>query len=131
MGDKHLMRVIYQTDATTTEPDYLGSFSGTIPASAFINGAEIVNVDWSHRGWVEVTYLSPGGHRHDGNVPYEEVPPAESQIRALAHILRSNMALQSVYVDDEMPLDDTLVDGTADFIKLARAVLETEGRWRT
>lgn len=71
-GDKHLMRTIYQTDATTDEPDYLGSFSSTLPASVFRDGWQIVNVDWSKRGWVEVTYLVPGQHLHDGNVPYRE-----------------------------------------------------------
>lgn len=67
----HLMRTIYRTDATVEEPEYVGSFSDTIPGSALQQG-QIVNVDWSKRGWVEVTFLVPGQHDGNGNVPYPE-----------------------------------------------------------
>ncbi|MFD2421639.1 hypothetical protein [Amycolatopsis pigmentata] len=56
----HLFRVSYRTDATDEDPDYQGSFSDTIPDSALRDGAQIVGVDWSQRGWVEVTYLKRG-----------------------------------------------------------------------
>ena len=57
------MRTVYATDITEDEPQYIGSFSGTIPDSALSDGRQIVNVDWSVRGEVEVTYLIPGeGH---------------------------------------------------------------------
>jgi hypothetical protein len=67
----HLMRTVYRTDATVEEPEYIGSFSDTIPASALGQG-RIVNIDWSIRGWVEVTFLVPGRHDGDGNVPYPQ-----------------------------------------------------------
>lgn len=65
----HLLRSLYRTDATVEEPEYIGSFSDTIPGSALEQGT-IVNVDWSIRGWVEVTFLILGPHDGDGNVPY-------------------------------------------------------------
>jgi hypothetical protein len=64
----HLTRVLYRTDATVEEPEYIGSFSSSIPESALRN-SQIVNVDWSIRGWVEVTYLRSGA-QDGGNVPY-------------------------------------------------------------
>lgn len=67
--DSHLFRTIYRTDATVEEPEYIGSFSDTIPDSALRQG-QIVNVDWSVRGWVEVTFLAPGKLDGGGNVPY-------------------------------------------------------------
>lgn len=63
-GDFHLMRIAYRTDAAPDEPEYIGTFSDTIPASALRDGGQIVGVDWSERGSVEVTFLIPGpGHR--------------------------------------------------------------------
>lgn len=59
----HLHRTWYRTDAKDDEPEYVGAFSGTIPARALEDSRQIVSVDWSQRGWVEVTYLTPGdGH---------------------------------------------------------------------
>ena len=54
-----LHRAWYRTDATEEEPEYVGAFSGTIPNSA-LRGRTIVGVDWSKRGWVEVTFLLSG-----------------------------------------------------------------------
>jgi hypothetical protein len=54
---KKLMRTWYSTDTNKDEPSYIGCFSATIPDSAFRDGNQIVNVDWSRRGEVEVTYL--------------------------------------------------------------------------
>lgn len=66
----HLMRMEYQTDATVEEPGYRGSWSGTIPDSALRGDTQIVAVDWSIRGWVEVTYLVRGeGHTGDVGWP--------------------------------------------------------------
>jgi len=65
----HLIRIVYRTDATVEEPEYIGSFSDTIPASA-LDQRQIVHVDWSVRGWVEVTFLIPGRSDVSGNVPY-------------------------------------------------------------
>jgi len=127
----HLMRTIYRTDAIEEEPDYLGSFSDTIPASAFSASTQIVNVDWSRRGWVEVTFLQPGPHEGGGNVPYETMPPSEERVKALAGILRANLDLQNPYVDDTPDLTEVLVDGEVDFEMLARDVIRTEGAWRT
>lgn len=56
----HLMRVAYRTDIIEDEPEYIGSQSTSIPARAIQNGRQIVDVDWSKRGEVEVTYLVPG-----------------------------------------------------------------------
>jgi hypothetical protein len=64
----HLMRTWYATDATDAEPEYRGAFSGTIPDSAFWDDRRIVNIDWSERGQVEVTFLVRGeGLLADGN----------------------------------------------------------------
>lgn len=127
---RHLMRTIYRTDATEEEPDYLGSFSDTIPASALDQG-EVVNVDWSHRGWVEVTFLQAGQHNGGGNVPYEKVAPSEERVKALAGIMRANLDLQNCYVDADPDLDEVIVDGAVDFLQLARDVIRTEDKWRT
>jgi hypothetical protein len=51
-----LMRTTYKTDVTESEPEYIGSFSALFPTPAE-RDVEIVNVDWSVRGEVEVTYL--------------------------------------------------------------------------
>lgn len=56
---KHLSRTIYRTDVDESNPDYIGMFSASIPDRA-LEDSQIVNVDWSERGWVEVTYLVPG-----------------------------------------------------------------------
>jgi hypothetical protein len=56
----HLMRTWYKTDATDEEPEYGGVFSGSIPDRAFEDGTKIVDVDWSVRGEVCVTYLHRG-----------------------------------------------------------------------
>ena len=53
---KRLVRVTYKTDIREDEPEYIGSFSSSFPDPAS-RGAQIVNVDWSVRGEVEVTYL--------------------------------------------------------------------------
>jgi hypothetical protein len=52
-----LMRTWYKTDASDEDPEYVGAFSGEIPKPK--DGEEIVGVNWSERGWVEVTYLLP------------------------------------------------------------------------
>jgi len=57
MRECHLMRVTYRTDVTPADPDYVGSFSSTVMVD---DDAQIVNVDWSKRGQVEVTFLMPG-----------------------------------------------------------------------
>lgn len=58
----HLHRAWYRTDATEEEPEYVGAFSSTIPDTA-LRSRTIVGVDWSVRGWVEVTFLLSGpGH---------------------------------------------------------------------
>lgn len=54
-----LMRTDYKTDVHDDEPEYRGSFSATIPDRAFQDGRKIVDVDWSERGWVTVTFLVP------------------------------------------------------------------------
>lgn len=67
MSEFHLMRTWYRTDADPGEPDYAGAFSDTIPGRAMEGGTSVVNVDWSRKGWVEVTFLAPGrGHVADG-----------------------------------------------------------------
>jgi hypothetical protein len=64
-GDKaHLHRTWYRTDTKEAEPEYVGAFSGTIPGSALAE-REIVDVDWSERGWVQVTYLIRGESHAD------------------------------------------------------------------
>jgi hypothetical protein len=57
--DSHLFRTQYCTDVSDDEPEYKGMVSTTIPASALEQG-KIVHIDWSERGWVEVTFLIPG-----------------------------------------------------------------------
>lgn len=52
-----LFRTWYKTDATDEEPDYVGVFSEKIPDAAFRDGATVVDVDWSERGEVQVTFL--------------------------------------------------------------------------
>lgn len=64
-----LFRTWYRTDAKVDEPEYMGSFTEHIPASAFRDGQQIVDVDWSVRGWVQVTFLGPGGSI-PGDVPW-------------------------------------------------------------
>jgi hypothetical protein len=65
----HLMRTWYQTDYSPG--DGIGTFSSTIPESAFRDGSTIVGVDWSTPGEVEVTFLIPGPH----DTPREQVQP--------------------------------------------------------
>ena len=60
MNDKHLMRTWYKTDVSDDDPEYVGNTSATIPARAFESGYQIVAVDWSTHGEVEVTFLIPG-----------------------------------------------------------------------
>ena len=60
----HLMRITYQTDATDDEPEYLGSFSHSFPTPD--DERQIVAVDWSTRGEVEVTWLHRGGRFGEG-----------------------------------------------------------------
>jgi hypothetical protein len=58
MKTKRLMRTAYKTDIDVDEPEYIGSFSTSFPAPE--SDREIVNVDWSNRGEVEVTWLVDG-----------------------------------------------------------------------
>jgi hypothetical protein len=51
------MRTWYDTDVDDADPNYIGIYSAVIPASAFRDGHIIVDVDWSERGKVQVTYL--------------------------------------------------------------------------
>lgn len=122
-GDKHLMRTVYQTDVTPADGGYAGAFSGTLPAAVFRDGWEIVHVDWSQRGWVEVTFLVPGPHLVEWS---DRMPPLTDDQRAkrLAEFLRKNIADQGVYVDDEALLSEVLVDGVIDLERLARAVVQ-------
>jgi hypothetical protein len=63
---KHLVRVEYSTDygSDPADSEYPGNFSGTIPDRPFLAGWQVVGVDWSTPGVVEVTFLVPGdGHR--------------------------------------------------------------------
>lgn len=53
---KRLMRSWYKTDVNPEDPEYGGAFSDPFPQNP---GWEIVGVDWSTAGWVEVTYLVP------------------------------------------------------------------------
>lgn len=129
-GDKHLMRTIYRTDATEEEPDYYGAFSDTIPASAFRGGEkDIVHVDWSHRGWVEVTFLIPGPHEGHGNVPYEKVDPARSEediaksVAALMFDTFEEKGWADNVTGDSSDLTDIAVDGTYNLLALARAIV--------
>lgn len=55
---KRLMRTTYTTDYDPNEPEVLGSFSANIPENA---DWQVVNIDWSQPGWVEVTFLIPSG----------------------------------------------------------------------
>lgn len=71
----HLMRTWYQTDADTKEPDYRGAFSDTIPG-LILQDSKIVNIAWDSpgKGWVEVTYLTPGPGSTSAN-PYPWTNP--------------------------------------------------------
>ena len=53
----HLMRTHYKTDYDPDEPEYNGKFSASLPLN---EDGQIVNVDWSEPGWVEVTWLISG-----------------------------------------------------------------------
>lgn len=53
---KRLVRTWYRTDVDTNDPEYVGTRSAPIPASVT---DEIVAVDWSVPGEVQVTYLVP------------------------------------------------------------------------
>lgn len=55
MTFQKLMRVTYATDATNEDPEYRGSFSSAFPQT----GDQIVDVDWSVRGEVTVSWLIP------------------------------------------------------------------------
>jgi hypothetical protein len=56
MPNQQLMRTWYKTDRNVEEdPDYVGAFSTVFPPVN--NSRQIVNVDWSVPGEVEVTYL--------------------------------------------------------------------------
>ncbi len=57
MFNKQLHRTWYNTDVNEDDPDYIGIFSDKIPARAFEDSI-IVDVDWSERGKVQVTYLT-------------------------------------------------------------------------
>jgi len=69
----HLMRTWYITDVDSAEPEYVGVFSSTIPDTFLADGAQVVSVDWSERGQVEVTYLLPGDRRVS-HPPEKETP---------------------------------------------------------
>lgn len=58
MRTSRLMRTWYKTDATDDEPEYVGGFSNEFPTPT--DERQIVAVDWSKRGEVEVTWLLPG-----------------------------------------------------------------------
>ncbi len=64
----HLMRITYQTDATDDELEYQGSFSYSFPTpgEGLQIGGQIVAVDWSVRGQVEVTWLIRGRSPREG-----------------------------------------------------------------
>jgi hypothetical protein len=55
---KHLTKTWYTTNAVPEE-GVAGHVSATIPDRAFEQG-QIVHVDWSQSGWVEVTFLVEG-----------------------------------------------------------------------
>jgi hypothetical protein len=55
---RHLMRTWYKTDVVQGDPA-VGTFSASIPDRAFEDGT-IVDVDWSVRGEVQVTFLKEG-----------------------------------------------------------------------
>lgn len=59
MSETRLMRVWYRTDVDEEEPDYLGAFSRPFPAPD--DSRKIVDVDWSTRGEVQVTWLITNG----------------------------------------------------------------------
>ena len=54
-----LHRAWYATDTDNSDPNYEGSFSVEIPDPKK-SDREIVGVNWSKPGWVEVTYLLRG-----------------------------------------------------------------------
>jgi hypothetical protein len=58
---KRLMRVWYRTDMIQepADPDYVGTFSDPFPENV---AWQIVDVDWSPPGEVQVTYLIPADH---------------------------------------------------------------------
>ena len=59
--ESFLMRTCYNTNFDPNEPNVPGSFSRTIPASAFRDGTQIVHVDWElEPGFVWVTFLKQG-----------------------------------------------------------------------
>lgn len=60
MNDWHLFRSWYRTDFA---PGSVGNISDTIPGRALADGRQIVHVDWSVPGEVEVTFLIPGPGR--------------------------------------------------------------------
>jgi len=55
------MRAWYRTDADDALPEYKGVFSEPIPTpdTGVNRGWQIVAVDWSERGIVEITWLVP------------------------------------------------------------------------
>lgn len=53
-GTKRLMRIAVATDVDESEPEYIGSFSADFRLP---DGAEVVAVDWSKRGEVEITFM--------------------------------------------------------------------------
>jgi hypothetical protein len=56
MPNKQLMRTWYKTDRDVEkDPEYIGAFSTVFPPTN--SSREIVGVDWSTPGEVEVTYL--------------------------------------------------------------------------
>lgn len=55
MANKRLFRSWYPTDVSDDDPEYVGTFSERFPAPR--PGMEIVDVDWSVRGEVQVTWL--------------------------------------------------------------------------
>jgi hypothetical protein len=56
--NKRLMRTWHRTDVSDDDPEYVGAFSLPFPDPA-CSGYQIVDVDWSKRGEVQVTYLIP------------------------------------------------------------------------
>lgn len=58
MTNKRLHRTWYPTDVSGDDPEYVGAFSAELPDPAK-RDAVIVDVDWSERGTVCVTYLIP------------------------------------------------------------------------
>lgn len=51
------MRTWYTTDVNQEDPEYVGSFSAPFPRPN--PERQIVDVDWSERGVVQVTWLVP------------------------------------------------------------------------